>query len=230
MAIILYDLVGTDDRRFSSNCWRTRLALAHKGLDCETVPTRFTEIGQISDGSFKTIPVIEDAGTWVGDSWIIAEYLDDSYPDRPPVLGGSDGRQHARFVQDWSRSRISPLVMTMIVEDIYAQLTPEDKEYFHTTRSERLGRDITGIQEGREERVLELRERLEPMRRVVTETPFLGGELPTYADYVALSPFIWARTVSPFALVTQGDPVHAWLQRILDLYDGLARNSPGYDW
>lgn len=230
MAIVLYDLVGADGRRFSSNCWRSRLALAHKGLDCETVPTRFTEIGQIGDGLFKTIPVIEDNGTWVGDSWAIAEYLDDTYSDRPPVLAGSDGRQHARFVQDWSRSRISPLVMTMIVEDIHAQLTPEDKEYFHETRSKRLGRDITGIQEGREERVLELRERLEPMRSVVAETPFLGGELPTYADYVAFSPFIWARSTSPFALVEPGDPVHAWFHRVLDLYDGLARRNPGYDW
>lgn len=230
MAIVLYDLAGADGRRFSSNCWRTRMALAHKGLDCETVPTPFTAIGRIGDGSFKTIPVIEDNGKWVGDSWTIAEYLDDAYSDRPPVLAGSDGRAHARFVQEWSRSRIAPLVMTMIVEDIYAQLCAEDKEYFHTTRSKRLGRDITGIQDGREERVPELRERLEPMRRVVTETPFLGGELPTYADYVALSPFIWARTVSPFALVEPGDPVHAWFQRVLDLYDGLARGNPGYDW
>ena len=230
MAIILYDLVGVDGRRFSSNCWRTQMALAHKGLDYETVPTRFTEIAHIGDGSFKTIPVIDDNGTWVGDSWTIAEYLDDTYPDRPPVLGGSDSRQHAMFVQNWARSQIQPLVMTMVVEDIYAQLDPADKEYFHISRSKRLGRDIAGIQDGREERVGELRARMEPMRLVVAETPFLGGELPTYADYVALSPFIWARTVSPFALVEAGDPVHTWFQRILDLYDGLARKNPGYDW
>lgn len=230
MSIILYDLAGDDGRRFSSNCWRTQMALAHKGLDYETVPIRFTDIGQIGDGTFKTIPVIDDRGTWVGDSWTIAEYLDDTYSDRPPVLAGSDGRQHARFVQNWAVATISPLVMTLVVEDIYAQLAPEDKEYFHTTRSKRLGRDIEGVQEGRETRVLELRKRLEPLRQVVAETPFLGGELPTYADYVALSPFIWARTVSPFALVEAGDPVHAWFQRILDLYDGLARKNPGYDW
>jgi len=230
MAIILYDLAGADGRRFSSNCWRTRMALAHKGLDCETVPTPFTAIGRIGDGSFKTIPVIEDNGTWVGDSWTIAEYLDETYPDRPPVLAGSDGRQHALFVQNWARSQISPLVMTMIVEDIYAQLCPEDKDYFRVSRSERLGRDIAGVQEGREARLPELRQRLEPMRLVLNETPYLGGELPTYSDYVALSPFIWARTVSPLALVEPGDPVHAWFQRVLDLYDGLARSNPGYDW
>ena len=55
MTIILYDLAGADGRRFSSNCWCTRLALAHKGLDCETVPTRFTEIGQIGDGQLVDI-------------------------------------------------------------------------------------------------------------------------------------------------------------------------------
>ena len=40
---ILYDLAGAqDDRRFSPYCWRTRMALAHKGLSVDTVPWRFT--------------------------------------------------------------------------------------------------------------------------------------------------------------------------------------------
>ena len=230
MAIILYDLVGIDDRRFSSNCWRTRLAIAHKGLDCETVPTRFTEIDQIGDGTFKTIPVIDNNGDYVVDSWSIAEYLDDKYPDRPPILGGSDGNQHARFVQEWAVTRISQFLFTMIVEDIHAHLTPEDQEWFYNSRSKRLGRDITGVQVGRESRLVELRQRLEPMRSVVRNTPYLGGELPTYADYVAFSPFIWARTVSSLALLEKDDPIYSWFQRILNLYDGLARKNPGYDW
>jgi hypothetical protein len=37
MARTLYDLAGADpDLRFSPYCWRTRLALAHKGLEVET--------------------------------------------------------------------------------------------------------------------------------------------------------------------------------------------------
>jgi len=44
MTITLYDLAGAEpDRRFSPFCWRTRLALAHKGLAVETVPWRFSE-------------------------------------------------------------------------------------------------------------------------------------------------------------------------------------------
>ena len=43
MARILYDLTASGDRRFSPYCWRTKLALAHKGLDCETVATRLMQ-------------------------------------------------------------------------------------------------------------------------------------------------------------------------------------------
>ena len=44
MAIIMHDLAGADPAlRFSPYCWRTRMALAHKGLAVETIPWRFTE-------------------------------------------------------------------------------------------------------------------------------------------------------------------------------------------
>jgi glutathione S-transferase len=41
-------------------------------------------------------------------------------------------------------------------------------------------------------------------------------------------PFQWARVVSPFKLLTGDDPVHAWRERLLDAFDGMARKSPGY--
>lgn len=40
----MFDLAGAEsDRRFSPYCWRIRLALAHKGLELETISWRFTE-------------------------------------------------------------------------------------------------------------------------------------------------------------------------------------------
>ena len=230
MTIRLYDLVGQNDCRFSSNCWRTRFALAHKGLDVETVPTRFTEITNIGDGSHPTIPVIEDGDRRIGESWDIAVYLEEAYPDSPSLFGGAPGRGYARFVQRWCESRINPLAITLIIKDIHDQLLPEDRAYFHETRSKRLGAPIEEAMEGREERLPELRARLEPLRRIIEEQPFLGGETPLYADYAAMSPLIWARKTSPFALVEPGDPVHAWMHRCLDLYGGLGRHGTGHDW
>ncbi|MBT3930004.1 MAG: glutathione S-transferase family protein [Rhodospirillaceae bacterium] len=230
MTIRLYDLVGRDDRRFSSNCCKTLYALAHKGLACETVPTRFTDISSIGDGSFSTIPVIEDGDTRLGDSWEIAMYLEATYPDAPSLFGGAAGIEYARFIARWVETRTHPLVMTMIVHDIYEGLDPADQPYFWESRTKRLGRPIDEVPVGREDRLPELRARLEPIRRIVADQLFLGGTSPIYADYVAMASFIWARKTSPFALVDAGDPVHAWMHRCLDLYGGLLRQDTDYDW
>jgi hypothetical protein len=61
MAITMYDLAGVEaDRRFSPFCWRARMALAHKGLDVETVPWRFTEKDKLPAPNDGRVPVIVD--------------------------------------------------------------------------------------------------------------------------------------------------------------------------
>ena len=61
MAIKLYDLAGAEpDRRFSPYCWRTRMALAHKGLEVETIPWRFTEKDAIAFSGQGRVPVLID--------------------------------------------------------------------------------------------------------------------------------------------------------------------------
>jgi hypothetical protein len=40
--------------------------------------------------------------------------------------------------------------------------------------------------------------------------------------------FQWARIVSPFKLLKEDDPVHAWREKLLDAFDGMARKTPGH--
>ena len=87
MSLTLYELCRADDRRFSPYCWRIRMALAHKGLDPERVPVRFTEKDKIAFSGQKLVPVLVDGDTTVVDSFAIACYLDDAYPDRPTLFG-----------------------------------------------------------------------------------------------------------------------------------------------
>ena len=75
MVIELYELVGRDDRRFSPYCWRVKLSLAHKKLEYRTVPVGFTEKYKIEFSGQNLVPVLDDNGTIVHDSWEIAEYL-----------------------------------------------------------------------------------------------------------------------------------------------------------
>ena len=59
------------------------MALAHKGLSAESIPWYFTEKHAIAPHQSEKVPVLLDGETSVVDSWVIANYLEDSYPDQP---------------------------------------------------------------------------------------------------------------------------------------------------
>jgi glutathione S-transferase len=225
MSVILYDLVGVEDRRFSPHCWRTRMALAHKGLTCEARPTRFGDIASVAGGQFSTIPVIEDGGRQIADSWAIARYLEETYPDRS-LFGGPGGETLTRFLQNWSVVVLHAGIAPMIVLDILEHLVPEDRAYFRESREKRFGRSLEEVQAGRATRLEGFRKSLEPLRRTLQEEPFVGGAEPLYADYLVFGAFQWARTISPFQLLEDDDPIKLWFERCLDLYAGLGRATP----
>ena len=98
MRIKLYELAGKDDRRFSPYCWRTRMALEHKGLEYETIPVRFTDKDAIAFSGQERVPVIRDGSNVISDSWAIAEYLEFGIPNKGAVvLRGSRPRAHTFF-------------------------------------------------------------------------------------------------------------------------------------
>jgi glutathione S-transferase len=70
MSAILYDLCAADAaRRFSPHCWKARMALAHKGIAFETRPVLFMRIKEIAGGFSPTVPILDDNGRLVRDSW-----------------------------------------------------------------------------------------------------------------------------------------------------------------
>ena len=116
MAIKLYDLAGAEEhRRFSPFCWRTKMALAHKGLAFETIPWHFTEKPVIAAHGSERVPVIIDNGRSVNDSWTIANYLEDTYPGLPSLFGGQGGRAAARFLNAWTDNVINVAIGPMIL-------------------------------------------------------------------------------------------------------------------
>ncbi len=227
MTIILYDLCARDQsRRFSPHCWKARMALAHKGLDFEARPTPFTRIREIGDGFSPTVPVIDDGGKLVRDSFDIALYLEDAYPDRPSLFRGDGGKASARFVESWALSAVHPPLLGLIIKDIHDELDTPDQAYFRDSREKRFGRPLEDLQAGREGRLDAFRLALQPLRVMLGKQPFLGGTQPLFADYVVFGPLQWARVISPFQLLGTDDPVAAWFERCLDLHDGLGRTMP----
>ncbi len=229
MAITLYDLAGVEaERRFSPFCWRTKMALVHKGLEVETVPWRFTEKDKLPQPNAGRVPVIVDDGKVVHDSAAIADYLETRYPDRPSLFGDEASRALTRFVQNWTETVLQAGLVGLVVFDIYRHIGPEDQAYFRRSREERLGATLENAVKDREARLPAFRDSLAPLRRTVERQKFLAGEAPAYADYIVFGAFQWARAISDFSLLAADDPVAAWRGRMLDAFGGFARKSPGY--
>lgn len=225
--IELYDLAGADPAlRFSPFCWRTRLALAHKGLGVTTIPWRFTERDRLAFSGQERVPVIRDGGEVVFDSWTIALYLEKKYEGRPSLFGGPGGITHARFVNSWADTVLHPGISRLIIADVHAVIDEKDKGYFRSSREQRFGGRLEDVQAGRDKDVVAFRQMLTPVRTTLAAQPFVGGTSPSYADYIVFGGFMWARTTSAFELLEASDPIARWREHMLDLHDGLARNAP----
>ncbi|WP_297913124.1 glutathione S-transferase family protein [Thiomonas sp.] len=222
----LFDLAGADEqRRFSPYCWRIRLALAHKGLPVRTIAWRFTDKQAIAATGQGKVPVLVDGERWIHDSWAIAEYLEDSYTDTPSLFGPGAGRALARFLNQWAAETLQPAIARVVVPDIPSILHPKDQDYFRSSREAALGLSFEALAAQRPQALDNVRRLLAPLRSTLGAQPYLAGARPLYADHAVFGAFQWARTASPVALLEPGDPVEAWVERMLDAYGGLARSA-----
>lgn len=232
MTIKLYDLAGAEDeRRFSPFCWRIKMALAHKSLPVEEVPWRFTEKDVIEFSEQGRVPVIVDQGKGgkaVWDSWSIAEYLDEAYPENP-LFTDQSGKAATYFLKCWVERVVHPGVVKQVLVDIYDHLHDKDKTYFRTSREKVFGMTLEDVVAPADELLPQFRAALAPMRAVFERYEFMGGDTPAFADHIAFGPFAWARAISKRPLLEEDDPIFAWRERMLDMYGGYARSAPGYD-
>jgi glutathione S-transferase len=229
MTLKMWDLAAAeDDRRFSPYCWRIKMALAHKGLQAETVPWRFTEKDAIAFSGQDKVPVLVDGDREVHGSWEIACHLEDQYPVNP-LFGSAQARALTYVFKTWTESTLHPPVLRAILLDLFAALHDKDKPYFRESREKRFGKTLEQVGADPKKAVADLRTALLPVRQQLVQEPFVCGTHPGFADYILFGPFQWARAVSPQRLLEPDDPVYAWRERMLDLHGGLARQAKGYE-
>ncbi len=224
MSFLLYDLVGKDSQKpFSPHCWKIKMALAHKGIVFETVPTRFVEVKAIEGGA-KTVPVINHNGVVKEDSFEIGVYLKDRYPDLGRQLYSGDGSIGlTRFVESWTNTQLHGWIAGYAIVDIFNMLDEESKPYFRESREKRFGKSLEDFVAGRDSRVEDLlKNRLAPLRTMLGKQDFIGGKDPLFADYIVFGAFQWLRVTSGLAMIPDDDPVKGWINRCLELHDGIA--------
>jgi len=221
----LYELVLANGRSASPYVWRIRYALAHKGIEFESVPLGFTEIPAAFGGRSRTVPVIEEGGVMLGESWDIAEYLDRTRPDARLFSGDSE-LATTKLLDAWLHAEVLRRMFGLYVLDIYNAARPEDRAYFRESRERRLnGRTLEEFTADRVQRLPAMRTALAPLRAHLGQHPFLGGGAPNYADYMVLGALQWVASVSTLPLLEAKDALlRSYYERSLALFDGLGRD------
>ena len=225
MALILYDLGGRDDRRYSLYSWRARMALAHKGLTPEYRPVHISDKAAIAFSKQDKVPILIDGETVVQDSFRIALHLE-AHHVGPSLFGGEIGQALARFFNSWVDRTLVPRLVPLVALDVQGILDTEDARHLRGVMEKAFGRTLEELAANRDKDVVGFRRQLDPARASLRSQPFISGAQPAYPDYILFSLLQWARIVSGFALLESDDALAAWRERMLDLHAGLARSEP----
>ena len=224
--ITLWELGGKDGRRYSLFSWRTRMALRHKALEFETLPVCMSDKAAIAFSAGKTVPVIRDDQMVVRDSWKIAEYLEDRYPQGPSLFGSGIGRGVSQTFNAWVDRAIVPAMLQVIVADIHERVDPRDDAFFREMMEKIVNKTLEQARAEAADARKRLTRALEPLQAALKRQPYVCGQEPAYGDYILFSVFQWARVMSPQQVLAPEDPLAAWRERMLDLFFGFARHVP----
>lgn len=222
--LILYELAGANPNlRFSPHCWKSRMALAHKGLQAVGEPWRFVEKDRIAFSGQELVPLLVHGSEAISDSWRIALYLEQRFPEQPSLFGGGNEISTTRFVNTWADTTVLAAIARVILVDVYRCLDEKDRSYFRASREKRFGMSLEAVVADQPTRLEELRIALQPLRSVLKKQKFIAGSAAAYADYCVFGMFMWARVCSPVDVLQSDDPIIAWRERLLDAFGGLAR-------
>jgi glutathione S-transferase len=227
MTIQLFDLTDASQRIFfSPYCWRTRMALKHKGLAFESLPWHFTETGRLSASGGNRVPVIIDGATTMGESGDIATYLDKTYPDSPALMADDAARARARFLETWCNVSVFPSLRPIAVMSVFKIIAEKDKTYFRESRERMLKDKLEDLSTDPIAEAAALNAALRPASDALEQSAFFAGATPDYSDYVLFGTLMWPYMVCQDNPVDLTSPVGKWFERMLDLHDGYARGCP----
>jgi glutathione S-transferase len=226
MTITLYELAGADrSLRFAPHCWKSKLALAHKKLSFKTEPVWFTEKEKFAMSEQPLLPIITDGDKIVSDSWAIAEYLEATYPDTPSLFANDEAKEKADAFHKWVSTVLSKHVPGILILDLYNVLADQDKDYFRTTRENKIGKSLEEFAKNPEKHIQGLQTELSSVRELLATQNYLGGENPDYRDICLLGTFMWIATLVTTDFLEKDNVVYAWYQRVLNDYSEVIPNS-----
>ncbi|KAI9094042.1 glutathione S-transferase [Phlyctochytrium arcticum] len=260
--VIFYDLVvnpkTTPTQFFSPNTWKARLSLLHKQVNFSTTPVTLLDVcpgGSLAskEPTLKlSLPTIEipSSGQLVTDSYRIAQWLEESYPDAPSLFSGdgrstrevskSDpqittlGKSYARMM-DLGLGASDPqwaiwfdLFFPEILRLNEKDGVPGLHAYFSS--DDRLGPNGAArlLALDRSELTTRAQHTVLPFITILKERPgeYLQGRMPGYVDYVVFGRYAYGRLLNAQlnrkVWEEQAPELAGWVDQMCALYGGHA--------
>ncbi|TEB27756.1 hypothetical protein FA13DRAFT_1736220 [Coprinellus micaceus] len=220
--ITLFDIPSTaPGSAWSLNPWRTRLALAYKGIPFRTEWVEYPDIrpvlqshniqptGKLADGSgYYSVPAILDiddatgeVNTALADSFPIVKYLDEAYPDTPRLIPEGTSEDQETFARGYIRS-ILPILIIMIKVGL-PKLNERSQDHYSTARAEDLFplfkvkrvEKWPWSEEDQAKHWADAKKALDALDEKLTATdakgPWYLGDRISFADFVIGASLIW---------------------------------------
>jgi glutathione S-transferase len=222
----LWELGGRDDCRFSTYSWRTRLALHHKGLAYTVHPVSVSDKAAIAFSGQGKVPILKHGDRVIADSWAIALYLEQEFPDRPTLFSGLVGETLTHVFNVWTDRELIPALVPYLMHDVLDCVNEADAAHLRGQIESAVKKSLEDLAAEREKALPAFRRKLRPVRKALERKSFLGGTAPTYADYILFGLLQWSRVTSRTPVLEGGDVIAGWFERMLDLYDGVGRREP----
>jgi len=123
-----------------------------------------------------TVPTLQlEDGSGLADSFAIAEYLEEKYPDRPSLFGSPSEKNLQRFFESYVQAKLHPAIQRMVFQDMHAMQDDDNAHYFRTSREKSSGRPHTEIAGERQENLKELKDNLGLIHRALLPGGWILG-------------------------------------------------------
>ncbi|KAF8555991.1 hypothetical protein OG21DRAFT_1410007 [Imleria badia] len=210
--IIFYDIPSKlGINAWSPNTWKTRYALNIKGVPYKTEWVEYPDIEALAkkigalptstraDGTpYYTLPIINDPNTGkvIADSFLIAEYLDATYPDGNTLFPPGTKPLVAAF-EGGIVSALGGIGLLQLAVSCYV-LNPSSAEYFRRTREAKFGQKIEEFSPEGPKRDADIAKGKEGFDAIdgwlaKSEGKFVLGDTISYADGVLAGWLTWIK-------------------------------------
>lgn len=214
--LLLYDLSGKNDLRFSPPCWIVKICLIHNQINFKTEPVRFSQKHKIEFSKQTLVPIIKHQDGFVCDSWNIINWLDENYVEKK-IFINETSKNFSYFLYLWTSRQLLPILFKIIAHEIPNVLEGPDLDYFIRTREERINGPLTKFISSTSSLIKEFRTQISPIKKIIENNGFISGRNPGVEDYIFYGNFKWVYSCSSAELLDIDDVVYKWYIKISNI-------------